>query len=322
MKQVKVGIVGTGNMGKNHARVASDKSKIDFVGVYDVDEARAKDIASMYDTQAYVDLDEMIEKVDALIIATPTLTHYKIAKKAITAQKHCLIEKPITATVDEAKDLIALAKKMGVVLQVGHIERYNPVFKELNKILENDEILAIDSARLSYNTNRANDVDVVLDLMIHDIDAINKIVKHDIVDIKAVGHNYYTTNNDFVTAVLKSKNGVAINITASKISQTKERKLNISCRDSYVEVDYLRKEIDITRHTVSKAIEHNMKVQYKQESLVEKVFVPFVEPLAEEQKDFVESILENKTPQTTGEDGLEALQIALKIQKSCATTSL
>ena len=193
-----------------------------------------------------------------------------------------------------------------------HVERYNPVFTELKKIVDQEDILAIHSNRLSYNVSRANDVDVVLDLMIHDLDAINQILGGNLEVVGASGGCFHSPNYDHVSAELMAPNGSVATVIASKVSQTKYRMLNISCSDCYIKVDFLRKEIEINRRAVGRYISDLQEVTYKQEYLVERVFVPNVEPLMAEHTNFVESILEDKEPMVTAYHGVEALRLAKK----------
>ena len=314
---VRVGIVGAGSMGRNHVRIASTHPIIHCVGVYDPNETVGRDVANVFGVEYFNELNELIDVCDAIVIASPTSSHFEIAKLAIEAQKHCLIEKPITVTVEEGEELIKLAEKFDTIVAVGHVERYNPVFPELKKIVGQEDILAIHSNRLSYNVSRANDVDVVLDLMIHDLDAINQILGGGLDVLSANGGCYHSPNFDHVSASLVAPNGSLATVIASKVSQTKYRMLNISCSDCYIKVDFLRKEIEINRRAVGRYISDLQDVTYKQEYLVERVFVPNVEPLMAEHSNFVEAILENKEPLVTAYHGVEALRLAKKIQQLC-----
>lgn len=316
---VKLGVIGVGVMGKNHARVATSNPKSKFVGVYDPNETAGLAVANQFDAAYYSDIDSMVNDCDAIVIASPTTTHFDIAKKVIQAKVHCLIEKPISVEVSEGEELIRLAEQNSVALQVGHVERYNPVYSELKKILEGEEVLAMRASRLSYNTTRANDVDVVLDLMIHDIDTVNALAGG-VQVVSAIGESFRSASNDYVSAILKSESGTIIDITASKVSQTKQRVLSLSCANSFINVDYLRKEIDIVRHSASRYITEDESVQYRHESFLEKVFVPNVEPLMAEHLDFIGAILGGKNPLVDGHAGVSALKLAKEIQQ-CSTNS-
>ena len=317
LKTVKIGIIGAGSMGKKHIRVACSNPLMECVGVFDPNEMSGNSVAEAYGIIYYHDIDQLISEVDAIIIASPTVTHFEVAKNAINKGVHCLIEKPITVTVKEGEKLLALADEKKLTIQVGHVERHNPVFEELIKILENEEILSIQASRLSYNVSRATDVDVVLDLMIHDLDTINQLLGGDLVICGAVGRKFHSPVNDYASAMFTSKSGAIAEVTASKISQTKMRSLTISCSDCFIVVDYLRKEIEINRHAVSKYVSDKHHIKYKHESLVERVYVPNLEPLMAEHNNFAENILFNKVSVVSGYAGLEALKLAIKVQKAC-----
>jgi predicted dehydrogenase len=316
-KTVRIGIIGAGSMGRNHVRIANSHPAIDCVGIYDPNETVGREVANVFDVEFFSQLVDLLDICDAIVIASPTSSHFDIAKTAIESGKHCLIEKPITVTVEEGEELIQLSDKFGTIIQVGHVERYNPVFSELKKIVDQEDILAIHSNRLSYNVSRANDVDVILDLMIHDLDAVNQILGGNLEVVGAIGGCFHSPNYDHVSCELRAPNGSIATVIASKVSQTKYRMLNISCSDCYIKVDFLRKEIEINRRAVGRYISDLQDVTYKQEYLVERVFVPNVEPLMAEHTNFVESILEGKEPMVTAYHGVEALRLAKQIQLLC-----
>lgn len=316
-RTVRVGIIGAGSMGRNHVRIASTHPVIDCVGLFDPNETVGREVANLFGVDYFSELRDLFDHCDAVVIASPTSSHFEIAKEAIAVGKDCLIEKPITVSVEEGEELIQLSEKAGTIIQVGHVERYNPVFSELRKIVNQEDVLAINSSRLSYNVSRANDVDVILDLMIHDLDAVNQILGGDLEVVGAVGGSFHSPNFDHVSAELVSPNGSIATVIASKVSQTKYRMLNISCSDCYIKVDFLRKEIEINRRAAGRYISDLQDVTYKQEYLVERVFVPNVEPLMAEHSNFIESILEKKEPLVTAYHGVEALRLAKKIQSLC-----
>lgn len=316
-QSLRIGIVGTGSMGRNHTRVAVANPLVECKGVFDPNEKQGISVATEYGCRYFDDFEGFLDAVDAIVISSPTTTHYSIAKQALLAGKHCLIEKPITVQISEAEELQQIALEEGLVISVGHVERYNPVFSELCNILENKEVLGIKVNRLGYNTNRANDVDVVLDLMIHDIDNINKLIPEKLHVVGAIGGNFHTTNYDYVTSIIKTDSGIVCDITASKASQTKQRTVQISCTDCFVTVDFLHKDIEVTRHAQGSYISENTDVKYKQEYLVERVLVPNVEPLMAEHSDFAEAILKKRSPKVTAQDGIDALKLAIEVQNKC-----
>lgn len=316
-QSLRIGIVGVGSMGRNHTRVAIGNPLVECIGVFDPNEKMGVSVATDYGCRYFPDYEEFLAAVDAIVIASPTTTHFELAKVALLRGKHCLIEKPITVDISEAEELQALADEKGLVISVGHVERYNPVFQELTNILENKEILGIKVNRLGYNTNRANDVDVVLDLMIHDLDNVNKLIPEKLNVVAAIGGNFHTKNNDYVTSLIKTDSGVVCDFTASKASQTKQRTLQVSCSDCFITVDFLHKDIEVNRHAQGSYIAENADVKYKQEYLVERVLVPNVEPLMAEHTDFAEAILQKKEPKVTAQDGIDALKLAIEVQDKC-----
>lgn len=316
-QSLKVGIVGVGSMGRNHTRVAVANPLVECKGIFDPNEKVGVSVAADYSCRYFDDYDNFLSEIDAVVIASPTTTHYELAKKALLNGKHCLIEKPITVAIHEAEELQRIAVERNLVISVGHVERYNPVFQELKNILENKEILGVKVNRLGYNTNRANDVDVVLDLMIHDLDNVNKLLPEKLNVIGAAGGNFYTKNLDYVSAIIRTDSGIVCDITASKASQIKQRTLQVSCGDCFVTVDFLHKDIEVNRHAQGSYIADNSDVKYKQEYLVERVLVPNVEPLMAEHTDFAEAILKGREPKVTAQDGIDALKLAIEVQDKC-----
>ncbi len=314
---LRVGVAGAGSMGRNHTRVAVANPLVECVGVFDPNEKTGVIVADEYSCDYFSNYDDMLNEVDAVIIAAPTTLHYQLAKTALLANKHCLIEKPVTVDIAEAEELKALAEERNLVVLIGHVERYNPVYPELKKILEDKEVLSIKASRLSYNTNRANDVDVVLDLMIHDLDNVNCLIAEKLNVVSAVGGAFHSSNLDYATAIFKTESGIVCDVTASKVSQTKHRSLQISCSNCFITVDFLRKEIELNRHAQGSYVSDSSEVKYKQEQLVERVFVPNVEPLMAEHTDFANAILNGSLVRVSIQDGIEALRLAGEVQKQC-----
>lgn len=316
-KVLKVGVVGAGSMGRNHTRVAVANPLVECKGIFDPNEKIGVSVAEQYSCYYYDNYEEMINAVDAVIIAAPTTLHYELAKTALLAGKHCLIEKPVTVEIQQAEELKKIADEKKLVVVIGHVERYNPVYPELKKILEDKEVLSIKASRLSYNTNRANDVDVVLDLMIHDLDNVNCLLSEQLNIVSAVGGSFHSSNLDYATAIFKTQSGIVCDITASKVSQTKHRSLQISCSNCFITVDFLRKEIELNRHAQGSYVSESSEVKYKQEQLVERVFVPNVEPLMAEHTDFANAILNDTPVRVSIQDGIDALSLANEVQLQC-----
>lgn len=300
MKKLKVGVIGVGHLGKEHARIYSELPDAELVGIVDTDPVRVQEIAGLYSTKAYSNVDEIIDKIDAVSIAVPTDQHFAIAKKMLLAKKSVLVEKPITSNLKEAKLLVGLAQKKGLFLQVGHIERFNPVIQALTKIVSEPKFIEIH--RLSPFTPRGTEVSVVLDLMIHDIDIILALVKDDIKTIDAIGVNVLTPHDDIANARIVFKNGCVANLTASRVSAERMRKIRIFQPNSYTSVDYYKQE---------------GVCYYKKgnDILKEVLVVGKGEPLKIELHEFVNSVLTGKKPLVGGSDALLALKVAEQIKK-------
>ena len=207
------------------------------VHIFDMDNVRAENTGQKFDCLIESSYDDLLSKVEAVVISSSTLSHFALAQAALKAGVHCLIEKPITATIEEAEQLVALAAETGCIVVVGHVERYNPVYSELSKILKSEKVFAVTAERLSYNLSRANDVSVVYDLMIHDLDTILHIAESALTVEHASNAAFHSRELDFSTAVLRDGDGIIYNVTASKVSQTRSRKLHVSCEGCFIEAD-------------------------------------------------------------------------------------
>jgi predicted dehydrogenase len=295
---MKIGLIGCGYLGKIHAKCIKEVKNVDLVGVYDISPEAAEETAEKFFTTAYFDLQALIENCDVVDIAAATTTHFELAKKAIIAGKHCFIEKPLTATVDEAVKLVELAQKHNVLVQVGHVERYNPAF--LAALPHFTKPFFIEAQRLSKFNWRGSDVSVVHDLMIHDIDLALSIMKSEIIDIQAVGYKFVTESLDFADAMLLFANGGVAHITASRIAAQPLRKMCIFQPKNYLNVDFQEKKIE------------NIEFENQQTFVSE---IPIVEhnAIVEELSDFIQTVQHNKTPTVTINDGLNALRIADKV---------
>ena len=247
MVPVKVGVIGIGNMGWHHARVLSLLRDADFIGVADPDADRGQLAIEQLGCRWFADYRTMLEEVEAVCIAVPTLLHHPVGLACLEAGKHVLIEKPIAASQDEASELIAAAERAGRLLQVGHIERFNPAFRELIKVVANEEVVVLEGRRHSPHADRANDVSVVLDLMIHDLDLVLELAQAPVVRLAAAGGRSADGPIDYVNATLGFENGVVASLTASKMSHRKIRSLSAHCRSSLVETDFLNHTLHIHR---------------------------------------------------------------------------
>jgi len=242
---LNVGVIGLGHLGSLHVKMLSATHGATLTGVYDIDTARCAEIAAAYNTTACSDFDELLSNVDAMSIATPTPNHFETASRAIASGKHVFIEKPISETVQQARDLNAMAKEEGVVLQVGHIERFNPAIVALDEY--DIAPLFVESHRLAQFNPRGADVAVVLDLMIHDIDIILSLVKSEVRSIDASGLAVVSESADIANARLKFANGCVANITASRISQNRLRKMRLFQRNAYISIDFLQGHSEVFR---------------------------------------------------------------------------
>ncbi|MCC0176128.1 Gfo/Idh/MocA family oxidoreductase [Waterburya agarophytonicola K14] len=312
-----MGVIGVGNMGRHHARILSLLKDIELVGICDSNLTRGIEIASQYRTHFYENYEELLLQVDAVCIAVPTKLHHEVGVKCLEAGVHILIEKPIAASIAEAEYLVNLAAETGCILQVGHIERFNPAFRELSKVIQTEEILALEARRLSPYSNRANDVSVVLDLMIHDIDLLLELSGSSVVRLTASGSTCDDSGNlDYVTANLGFANGVVATLTASKVTHRKIRCLSAHCKKSLIETDFLKNEILVHRHQQDDGqLKEQPKTLYKQDGITEKVYTSNVEPIYAEIEHFVNCIKGGERPSVGGEQALKALRLASLIEQ-------
>jgi len=313
MEKIKVAVIGAGNMGKNHVRVFSELSDVELIGVVDVNENIGKEIANKFNTNFYKDYKEVIGKAEAVSIVVPTKFHHAIAKEFLNAKVDVLIEKPITLNLKEADELIDLAEKNKLILQVGHVERFNPAIIELSKHIKPDEIISINASRIGPFGARITDSGVVLDLMIHDIDIILGLIECEIETISAYGRKLKGEHEDFATALIKFKNGAIANLTASRITQRRQRTLYVTEKDKYIKVDYMNKFLEIFRHAESKYITEDKDVRFTYSDIVERPYVSQEEPLKAELKSFINCVESRKNPVVDGVAGRKALDVALKI---------
>lgn len=315
-KPLKMGVIGVGNMGQHHARILSLLKDIELVGVSDANLARGIEIASQYQTHFYENYQELLPHVDAVCIAVPTKIHHQVGASCLKAGVHTLIEKPIAASIAEAESLVNLAAETGCILQVGHIERFNPAFQELSKVIQTENILALEARRQSPYSNRANDVSVVLDLMIHDIDLLLELSASPVVKLTASGSSSSNSGNlDYVTATLGFANGVVATLNASKVTHRKIRCLAAHCKNSLIETDFLKNEILIHRHQQQNLQLEQKPMQYRQDGITEKVYTSNVEPIYAEIEHFVNCISGGERPSVGGEQALKALRLASLVEQ-------
>lgn len=319
MSIIKTAVIGVGHLGKNHARHLSKIPNSQLIGVADTNQEAANQIAQLYNVKPFADYKKLLKQVDAVSIATPTVAHYEIAKKALSKGIHTFIEKPITITVPEANKLIALAEKNKVVLQVGHIERFNPAFVAAQEFLKDPKF--IECHRLSSFSFRSIDIDIVLDLMIHDIDLILSIVKSSVKKIDAVGVRIISDKNDLANARLVFANGCVANLTASRASDKAMRKMRVFTGATYASIDFAdrtasvyERKGDLSTLAVNPPPGFNPKEFMLDKFInVQNLVITPADQLEQELTSFVEAIQENKPPLVTGADGRDALAICHKI---------
>ncbi len=321
MDPVRIGVIGTGRMGASHCRVYSNLRRTKFVGICDSNAELGKDVARKYDVSFFRDVDSLLENVDAVSICTPTPDHFEIAKMCLDQGIHVMVEKPFTETLEQARALKEEASKSKVVVQVGHIEKYNPAFLELRKVLEGMEILAMNFNRLSPFQGSNVDVDVILDLMIHDIGLVVDMYDTEPISMDARGFSVFTNTIDHGLAILRYEPEQLLTLTASRVTEQKIRAISVTTREAYIEADLLYKSIEVHRRTLGDYVNQKDSHKYRQESLIERIVVPTVEPLFLELQDFVACVAESKTPQVTAEDGYNALRYVILLRDKILESS-
>ncbi|MDD5020217.1 MAG: Gfo/Idh/MocA family oxidoreductase [Candidatus Omnitrophica bacterium] len=299
--ELKTAVIGCGRLGSIHTRVYTEIPHLQLVGICDTDAVKAEQLAQTHHTQAFTDYEALIPKADIVSVATPTNTHFEIAKFAIMNRKHVLVEKPITNDLRQARQLIRLARKFNVTLQVGHVERFNSAFVATQKIAQHPRF--IECHRLSPFPNRSLDIGVVFDLMIHDLDIILGLIPSRITHIDAVGVSVLTPFEDIANVRLHFRNGCIANLTASRISDEVMRKIRIFLKDMYISLDYQAQEASA----------------YKKEgNAIIKIAIPIEkeEPIKKEIESFTVCVRNHRRPVVSGVEAYEALKLATKITRA------
>jgi predicted dehydrogenase len=300
IEKLRVGVVGVGHIGSNHARLYAEIPSADFIAVYDVDVARGNAIGNKFGATSARSLDEFVEMVDAVSVATPTNTHYELARSLLTRGKHVLVEKPITDNTGHAAELAELAAGKGLILQVGHVERFNPVLSALEEHLTHPRF--IEAHRLSPYPERSTDIGVVLDLMIHDLEVILHFVRSPVQSIDAVGVPVLSRSEDIANARLRFENGCVANVTSSRISPERMRKIRVFQEDAYLSLDYQNQCGEIYRRAGGRITRD--KVQIEPE-----------EPLKRQLTSFIECASTGREPRVSGFQATAALELAVEITK-------
>ncbi len=316
----RIGVIGAGHLGKIHIKCILESEKIQLKGFFDNDKDNAENVEKTFGIKKFESAEELIDECDIIDIVTPTLSHFDFASKALKKFKHVFIEKPLTTTLDEARNLIDLAKEAGVKVQVGHVERFNPAF--LATLPYINQPMFIETHRLGQFNPRGTDVPVILDLMIHDIDIILSIIKSPVKRINASGVAVVSDTPDIANARIEFNNGCVANLTASRISMKNMRKTRFFQKDSYIAVDFLNKESEVIR--MNEAGQNNnpfaMILDLGEGKKPKEIFVekPKIEPvnaIKTELETFYESIINDTEPLVTIEDGYNSLELAYRIME-------
>ena len=304
-RKVKVGVIGVGSLGQNHARIYAAMPEAELVGVYDVDSARAANIASQFKTVAFPSMEELASKVEAVSVVVPTDRHHAVATQLMDRGLHLLVEKPIATSTSEAEAMVTLAQKKGVILQVGHVERFNPVLGFLEGLGKKPRF--IEAHRLAPYPPpregllpRGTEVSVVLDLMIHDLEIILHLVRAPVREIRAVGVPVLSRSEDIANVRLLFENGCVANVTASRISPERMRKIRVFLEDAYVSLDYQNQSGELYRKGLIGIVREEVPIEKG-------------EPLANELRSFAACVQRRDQPVVSGEHAAEALRLAVTI---------
>lgn len=316
---MKIGVLGTGHLGKIHLKCINTIPEFDLVGFYDASAEVRSQVSEDFSLKAYDRVEDLLEAVDVVDIVTPTPTHYELAKMAMQSGKHVFIEKPVTETVEQARELIAMQDKYGVRVQIGHVERYNPAYLAL---LGFDlQPMFMEGHRLAMFNPRGTDVSVVLDLMIHDLDLVLQLAKSKVKNIHAKGVSVVSGSHDICNARIEFENGCVANLTASRISLKQMRKLRMFQNNAYVSIDMLEKQAQIiTLKDEKPDSEMTFELPTGQGTKWVDVSMPEAQPnnaIASELAEFYEAIVDNKTTRVSLEEGYSALSLAHDIIKAC-----
>jgi predicted dehydrogenase len=305
IKEFRVGVVGVGHIGSNHARLYAEIPSAEFTAVYDVDVARGNAIGKKFGATPVKSLGEFIEMVDAASVATPTSTHYEIARSLLARGKHVLVEKPITDNTAHAAELAEVAVRKGLILQVGHVERFNPVLSALEKHLTHPRF--IEAHRLSAYPDRSTDIGVVLDLMIHDLEIILHFVRSPLWSFDAVGVPVLSRDEDIANARLNFENGCVANVTSSRISPERLRKIRVFQEDAYLSLDYQNQSGEIYRRVGGHIARERVEIEHG-------------EPLKLQLTSFIECASTGRQPRVSGSQATAALELAVEITKRISSS--
>jgi len=298
VSKIRMGIVGVGYLGTQHARILSYLEEAELKAVADIDFQKALSIGNRHNVKYFENYEEMLDDIDAAVVATDTSAHYPVAVNLLRQGKHVLVEKPITETIEQGEELVEIARKNKLIFQVGHLERFNPAVEAVENMISEPKFIEVQ--RLGSFSARSLDIDVVLDLMIHDLDIVLALIKDEVVAIKATGIHVVSDKIDIANARLEFKSGCVATLTASRVHQGKVRKLRIFEPTSYYSIDYIDQEVKIFPLDGRQTDIKTLKIQKE-------------EPLKKELVNFINSINTGKSAKVSGEEGLRALRLACNV---------
>ena len=307
-RQIRVGVIGVGHVGQHHARIYRELPGVALTGIADINSARLQEVQATVEVPAFQDYRELIGQVDGVSIAVPTHLHASIARDCLERGVDVLVEKPLAESLEEAEELADLAKRGGRILQVGHVERFNGGVRALHRVVKAPGF--IECHRLSPFPQRGTDVNVILDLMIHDIDVILSVVKSSVRQVSAVGVPVLTDRVDIANARLEFDSGCVANVTASRVSQERLRKIRIFQADTYISLDYASQEITVYRRLPADLAAHPPQLP---QIVRDEVVVEKEEPLRVQLMSFLRSVRERTRPEVSAEEAVEALRVASQI---------
>lgn len=316
---VKVGVIGVGTMGEHHVRNYSAMEQVELVGIYDIDARKTQRVAKTFGTIAYTDLSKLLNKIEAASICVPTHLHKDVALEAMSEGVHVLVEKPISHSLEDADAIINEADRHNVHLMVGHVERFNPAIITLRDVIDKKKIIYIEAQRLGPYVEAHKEVGVILDLMIHDLDVVLSLVGSGLKQISSIVRKVLSGTEDIAHAQIIFENGIIAVFTASRITQRRVRKLNVTQKDSYVTADYQTQEVFIRSGLTAEYV-GGQNVSYKQVGAVEIPYVQRGEPLRIELEHFVSCIVGDEAPDVTGQDGKKTLETALAVLAKSLTS--
>ena len=324
---IKVAVIGAGMMGKNHIKTYKNMQGIELVGVYDVFPEASKAAAEMFGIKAFSSMEEVAANVDAVSVVTTSVTHADVGEFFMNRGIHCMMEKPLATTEEGCMRLINAAKNNNVVLMVGHIERFNPAVEQMGKLLsDTSKIRSLTAQRMSAASGRITDVDVAMDLMIHDVEVIMSLVQSPVIDVQAasVKTKESPQGKDYISALLEFENGATANITASRITQSRVRTLTVTTDTNYIDLDFINQSINV--HAQGRMPYVNQEeipewMNYGLKGSVEQLFIPTNQPLQAELTHFIKCVNGEATPRVNGEQALAALRVIWEVEEKLGLLS-